>query len=122
MNKRIYQVRKNAGINQQEFADRLGITKNYVSLIETGGRTPSDRTLMDICREFSVNESWIRTGAGEMYQPKTRGQEIGEIVKAASQNDPEESARFFQNLLSEMTDAEIVLMYEIFKRHFPGKE
>lgn len=29
--------------------------------------------------------------------------------------------KFFTNLLSGMTDAEIVLMYEIFKRHFPEK-
>ena len=121
MNKRIYEVRKQADINQQEFADRIGLTKNYISLLETGVRTPSDRTISDICREFGVNESWLRTGEGEMLLPKSRGQEIGEIVKAASQHDPEDAVKFFTSLLGEMSDAEIVLMYEIFKRHFPEK-
>ena len=57
-----------------------------------------------------------------MFMPKTRGQEISEIVKSASTNDPEEAVKFFTNLLSEMTDAEILLMYEVFKRHFPDKK
>lgn len=122
MNKRICEVRKKANINQQEFADRIGLTKNYVSLLETGGRTPSDRTISDICREFGVNESWLRTGEGEMFLPKSRGQEIGDIVKAAAQHEPEAAAKFFTSLLGEMSDAEIVLMYEIFNRHFPAGE
>lgn len=121
MNKRIAEVRKEAGINQQDFADRIGITKNYVSLIETGGRIPSDRTISDICREFHVNEQWLRTGEGEMHPPKSRGEEIGEIVRAAAQNDPEEAEKFFRGIFEDMTDGEILLMYEVFKRHFPGK-
>ena len=122
MNDRVKKIRQESGITQAQFADRIGLSRNYVAMIEIGQREPSDRTISDICREFGVNEEWLRTGKGEMFLPKSRGQEIGEIVKAAAQHDPETAAKFFSSLLEEMSDAEIVLMYEIFKRHFPSGE
>lgn len=39
----------------------------------------------------------------------------------AARHDPEEAAKFFRALLEDMSDAEIVLMYEILRRHFPQK-
>lgn len=120
MQQRIKEIRKESGLTQAEFGERIGVKGNTVTGYETGIRSPSDAIIVSICREFGVNEEWLRTGSGEMFPPKTRGQEIGEIVKAAAQRDPEEAQRFFSGLLEDMSDAEIVLMYEIFKRHFPG--
>ena len=90
--------------------------------IETGLTQLKENKIPLICNAYNVNEEWLRTGKGEMFLPKSRGQEIGEIVKAAAQHDPETAAKFFSSLLEEMSDAEIVLMYEIFKRHFPSGE
>lgn len=84
MNKRIALIRKESGLNQQDFADKIGLTKNYVSLMETGARNPSDRTISDICREFNVNPDWLRTGDGAMYIPA-----------------PEEDTAYINDLLSE---------------------
>lgn len=122
MKDRIREIRIANKLKQSEFGDRLGIKGNTVTGYETGVRTPSDAVIVSICREFGVNEDWLRNGTGEMYPPKTRGQEISEIVKSASTNDPEEAVKFFTNLLSEMSDAEILLMYEVFKRHFLDKK
>ena len=76
MKDRIAQIRKQAGINQTDFAEKLSLTKNYISLIENGNRIPSDRTITDICREFNVNEVWLRTGDGEPYQAESRQEQI----------------------------------------------
>lgn len=122
MKDRIRKIRIANNLKQSEFGERLGIKGNTVTGYETGVRTPSDAVIVSICREFGVNEDWLRNGTGEMYPPKTRGQEISEIVKSASTNDPEEAVKFFTNLLSEMSDAEILLMYEVFKRNFPDKK
>lgn len=119
---RIKRIRKINGLTQTEFGEKIGVKGNTVTGYETGLRNPSDAIIVSICREFGVNESWLRTGEGEMFLPKSRGQEIGEIVKAAAQHDPETAAKFFSSLLEEMSDAEIVLMYEIFKRHFGTAE
>lgn len=63
-------------ITQQEIADKLGLSQNFIWQIENGDRTPSDRTISDICREFGVNEVWLRTGDGEPFQEETRQEQI----------------------------------------------
>ena len=122
MKNRIKQIRKHFNLNQEDFGKRIGAKQSTVTAYECGNRVPMDVTITSICREFGVNEEWLRTGKGEMFLPKSRGQEIGEIVKAAAQHDPETAVRFFSSLLEEMSDAEIVVMYEIFKRHFGTTE
>lgn len=64
MNERIKRIRKEAKLSQEEFGNKLGITKASISRIESGINNPSDQTIMLICREFNVNEEWIRTGKG----------------------------------------------------------
>nr|DAZ59719.1 MAG TPA: Repressor protein CI [Caudoviricetes sp.] len=68
MNTRIQQIRKTAKMTQDEFADKIGLSKNFVWMIEKGERTPSERTIKDICREFKVNYDWLVNGTGEMFQ------------------------------------------------------
>lgn len=77
MNNRIIQLRKSREWTQDEFAEKMGISKNYVSLIENGKKIPSDRLISDICQEFDVNKEWLRTGKGEPTIKRTRRQEIG---------------------------------------------
>ena len=76
MKERIAEVRKNAGLSQSEMADRLGLSRNFISLMENGNRVPSDRTVSDICREFSVNRVWLETGVGDPFQPKDKREEL----------------------------------------------
>jgi transcriptional regulator with XRE-family HTH domain len=83
MNKRIAMVRKQSGLNQQDFAEKIGLTKNYVSLMETGARSPSDRTISDICRIFDVQEDWLRYGLEPMRAARSREEEIAELVGSA---------------------------------------
>lgn len=64
MNERIKSIRQRNKLSQEAFGERLGITKSSVSLLESGKNNPSEQTIMLICREFSVNEVWLRTGEG----------------------------------------------------------
>lgn len=111
-------------LSQEKFGEELGVSRDVINNIESNRlKMPEQKEPLYrlISEKFGVSLAWIKCESEEMYPPKTRGQEIGEIVAAASKNDPEEAVKFFTNLLSGMTDAEIVLMYEIFKRHFPEK-
>ena len=94
MHKRIALVRKKKQYTQDNFADRLNLTKNFISLIETGKRDPSDRTINDICEKFDVNESWLRTGKGEMFQSEDTGTDIDSDL-----------ARLTVDLLTEPSDS-----------------
>lgn len=67
MNKRIKKIRQNAGMTQREFADRIGVSRNTIAAYETDARVPIDAIIVSICREFNVNEDWLRTGLGNMY-------------------------------------------------------
>lgn len=68
MKSRIHAVRAQADLTMAEFAKRIGMTTSSISLFESGKAAPSDRTVLSICREFGVNEHWLRTGEGEMFE------------------------------------------------------
>lgn len=68
---RIKELRKTLRLSQSEFAKALKLTRNSITMIETGKRGISDRTISDICREFEVNEEWLRNGTGEMFADKS---------------------------------------------------
>lgn len=67
MHERIKMLRKALDLTQKDFGSRIGMKQNTIALIE-GGRNTSDQTIFAICREFNVNEEWLRTGEGEMFQ------------------------------------------------------
>ena len=69
---RIKDIRKEGGLTLVKFGERLGISPQAISYLEKGANAPSDQTIRSICREFHVNEDWLRTGAGDMRQPTTQ--------------------------------------------------
>lgn len=69
MNERIKALRKALDLTMEAFGAKIGITKSSVSLIESGRNNPSDQTILLICQVYGVNESWLRTGEGEMFVP-----------------------------------------------------
>lgn len=87
MNDRIAQVRKQAGLTQEKFAEKIGLTRNFVWMIEKGDRVPSDRTIADICREFRVSETWLRTGDGEMFLPMDADEELAQVLAEIKLSD-----------------------------------
>lgn len=83
MHNRIAKVIDFTGLKKVDFAKRIGISAPFVSELCTGAKKPSDRTITDICREFGVNELWLRTGAGNMTAAISRDEEIARILSAA---------------------------------------
>lgn len=70
MNERIKELRKHLGLTLEEFGKRLGVTRSAIGHLERGERTLTDQMFLSICREFNVNENWLRTGDGEMFSLK----------------------------------------------------
>ena len=89
MYNRIKLVRQKEGLTQEQFAGRIGLSRNFVAKIEIGNRVPSDRTIADICREFGVSETWLRTGVGEPYEVRTREEEMGDLLGSLMKDSPE---------------------------------
>lgn len=67
MHERIRKLRKTLDLTQEKFAERIGIKRNTIATYESGRNEPVDSVVALICREFHVNEEWLRYGAGEMF-------------------------------------------------------
>ena len=123
MKDRLFYLRKTVlNLSRAKFGKPIGMSDGEIKNIENGFTQLKEKTIPLICREYNVREEWLRTGQGDIFQPMGRGEELGQIVRSAAQKDPEEAVSFFRGLLEGMSDAEILLMYEVFKRHFPQKE
>lgn len=83
MNERIKQIRQLANMTQLQFAEKIGLSRNYVAMIEIGQREPSDRTISDICRIFDIQEDWLRDGLEPMRAERSKEEEIAEMVGSA---------------------------------------
>lgn len=76
INDRINEIVLRSGLSKTAFAKRVNVSQQYISKLVIEG-TPSDRTISDICREFGVNELWLRHGGDEpMFKERTRKEEI----------------------------------------------
>ena len=87
MKERIKKIRKNAGMTQEEFAKILGTVQNTITGYETGRRNPSGSAIALICREFNINEEWLKTGQGEMYNYSDSDDEFKAAVEEIGVND-----------------------------------
>lgn len=76
---RVKAVRKEFKLTLDGFGERLGVTKVAISNIERGNRNLTEQMLKAICREFNVNEDWLRTGEGEMLIKLSRQKEIAKL-------------------------------------------
>lgn len=109
MNNRIALVRANSGLTQEKFAAKLGLSQNFVWMLEKGSRVPSERTISDICREFNVSEHWLRTGEGKMLLPVDPEEEILGFVRDLLTDAPD-FRRALVRVLARMTTEEWAML------------
>ncbi len=96
MNTRIKNLRKQLGLTQSEFGEKIGLKGNTITNYENNIRTPSDAVIYSICREFNVNEQWLRSGEGDMFLRLSRNDEIAAYVARVMKD---ESAYYQQKML-----------------------
>lgn len=86
---RLKELRKALHLTQQDFAFRLGISRNNIATYEIGKSRPGDAVMALICREFNVNETWLRTGEGEMFA-KAPTDIVSEVAEKLGLNEFEQ--------------------------------
>lgn len=67
INERVKELRKELNLTMEKFGERLGVRKTAISRIESGVNNLTEQMFLAICREFGVNEEWLRDGEGEMF-------------------------------------------------------
>lgn len=83
MQDRIKEIRKHYKLTQTEFGERIGVKGNTITGYETGIRSPSDAVIVSICREFNVNEIWLKSGIGEPFVSLSREDRITDVLSKA---------------------------------------
>lgn len=106
MNQRLKKLRKSLDLTQQKFADRIGIARGNVGAYEVGKNAPSDAVISLICREFNVNENWLRTGEGEMFIKQTRDEQIASFVGSIQSSEDDSFKKRFISMLSSLDESE----------------
>lgn len=97
MNERLKKLRKELDMTQQEFANGIGISRGNIGAYEVGKNAPSDAVISLICKEYNVNENWLRTGEGDMFIKLSYSDEIAQFV---GQLMTEEDDSFKKRLIS----------------------
>lgn len=112
---RIAEVIKMAGMTKTAFADKINVSQPFISQIVAGSARPSDRTILDICREFHVNETWLRTGEGDMFLRRTRNEDLSAFFGDVLNGEPDFRQRLFL-VMSRMTTSEWELLEQMANR------
>ena len=87
MNERIKILRKKLQLTQQEFADKLKISRGNIGAYEVGKNAPSDAVIALICKTFNVNETWLRSGEGETFEELPEEDEVAAYVSDLLEDD-----------------------------------
>ncbi len=106
MKNRIKQIRKESGLTQVEFGEKIGVKGNTVTNYETGLRNPTDAVLLSICREFNISEEWLRTGNGEMRKKRTRNQELAAFANDIMEDVDDSFKKRFVLALSKLNESD----------------
>ena len=116
MKERIKAVRTDAKLTQAAFAEKVHVSRNYITQIEMGVMTPGDNLIRDICREFNVNELWLREGIGDMKAETSRSEQVATIVKQLFDSRPESfKAALIAALLKMDTEENWSVLEKIFQ-------
>ena len=67
MGGRLKLIRKALGLTQDQLAQRLGVGKTALSMIETGKARLSARNRNILVQELNVNPTWLESGKGQMF-------------------------------------------------------
>ncbi len=110
MKDRIKRIRKGLDLTQQKFADRIGVKRNTVAMYEMGRTIPSDAIILSICREFNVNEQWLRDGTGNMFIEQTRDEQIASFIGSIQSVEDDSFKKRLVSMLSEMNESEWALL------------
>ena len=87
---RVKYVRKDIlHITQESFGKTLGLTRANIANIEASRIAVTERVILSICKEYGINEIWLRTGEGDPILPRTRSQIIMDFTADLIKDDDE---------------------------------
>lgn len=110
MYKRLKKLRNELEMTQQEFADVLGTARGNISAYEVGKNAPSDAVISLICKtdfpKGRVNETWLRTGEGEMFIEASRDEQTAAFVGGILKDEEDTFQKKFISMLAALDESD----------------
>lgn len=90
-------------ITRLRFGAEVGLSSSAVSKLCQGDNIPSHSTIKSICRTYNVNEKWLTTGEGDMFNAASAEEELAFLMGAALSDDRAPFRRKLLKLILELS-------------------
>lgn len=122
MNERIKEIREYYSLSQKEFGERIELKQNSVAVVERGKRNLSERSINLICKEFSINKTWLLTGEGDMFKGLTPSEEIESFLSTLAITGDENFKKRLILYLAQMKDSDWQALEHVLDTLLTGKD
>ena len=122
MNERIKEIREYYSLSQKEFGERIELKQNSVAVVERGKRNLSERSINLICKEFSINKTWLLTGEGDMFKGLTPSEEIESFLSTLAIAGDENFKKRLILYLAQMKDSDWEALEHVLDTLLAGKD
>lgn len=110
---RYIRKQKNVNLTLEKFGERIGLKKSSLSQIENNVNSLTDSNIKAICREFNVNEEWLRTGNGPIEIELTRSEKITDFAADLLKDEEDSYRRRLIEALADLDEEEWELLEKI---------
>jgi len=113
MGERVKELRTALGLSGEKFGEKIGVKRSAISDIERGRNNLSEQNILAICREFNVNENWLRYGMGEMFKDMTLDEEIISFIGEIQWDVSSTFKKRFISAIAKLNDEEWKVLEKI---------
>lgn len=113
MGERVKELRTVLGLSGEKFGEKIGVKRSAISDIERGRNNLSEQNILAICREFNVNEDWLRTGSGEMFKDMTLDEEIISFIGEIQWDTSDTFKKRFISAIAKLNEEEWKVLEKI---------
>jgi transcriptional regulator with XRE-family HTH domain len=113
MKERIAVLRKTLGLTQKQFGEQIGVQRGTIANYELGRNIPTETVRLMICRVYDVRREWLETGEGEIFDKKTRYDQIREMADEYMKDESESFRNRLISVISELSEEQLVVLAEI---------
>lgn len=116
MKERIAVLRKTLGLTQKQFGEQIGVQRGTIANYELGRNIPTETVRLMICRVYGVRREWLETGEGEIFDKKTRYDQIREMSEEYMRGENDSFRKRLISVISELSEEQLAVLAEIAER------
>lgn len=115
-NTRITEIRKALKLSQTEFGENIGVSRGVIKNIDDKKVVAKPLLVQQICKTYNVNQKWIETGEGEMFNALSRDEQIAQFIGKTLSTEDDTFQKRLISALSKMSVKEWEALEQLIDR------